>query len=226
MEEITAEQFLENAKTWKPGEDFDEQVSRQLRVSFAPEELTGSLIRAFRECSQSTYDYIQFIHELASIREINRDNFLPQVAHLVGLVQKIQQAGKNYREAFKKYDAATRGTLTRDRFDTIYYDAIQSIELRVLLKKIIEEVEVVLHSFSLVSADLSGIECVNLYESGIRFHLFLQYFISKQKFSQEELWSVLFDVYNQVGEMENISVEPTEEELKDLHEKIQKYKTN
>lgn len=119
-----------------------------------------------------------------------------------------------------------RAGLTQDHFDTIYYDAIQNIDIRVLLKKIIEEVEVVLQSFSMVSGDLSGIRCVDLYESSIRFQLFLQYFLNKGKFTPEELWSILFDVFDQMGEMENFSVEPTEEELRELHEKIQKYKSN
>jgi hypothetical protein len=98
--------------------------------------------------------------------------------------------------------------------------------LKVLLKKIIEEVELVIQSFSLVSGDLSGIQCLDLYESSIRFQLFLQYFMAKRKFSREELWSILFDVFNQAQEMESLSIEPTAEELQELHEKIQKYKTN
>ncbi len=226
MEEITAEQFLENAKTWKPEEDFKARVDKQLRIAHAPEDLIGDLSLAFRRCSDSTYDYIQHIHELATTKEIDRKNFLPQVAHLVGLVQDVQEAGRHYREVFKKYDAITRGALIQDQFDTVYYDAIQNIELRVLLKKIIEEVEMVLQSFSLVSGDLSGVQCIDLYESSVRFQLFLQYFLSKKNFSPEELWSILFDVYNQLGEMESLSIEPTAEELRDLHAKIQKFKTN
>ena len=226
MEEISAEQFLENAKTWKPEGDFQARVDKQLRAAHAPEELVPALSQAFRRCSDTTYDYIQYIHELATTKEIDRKNFLPQVAPLVGLVHAVQESGREYRELFQKYDSFTRGVLTQDQFDTVYYDAIQNIELRVLLKKIIEDVELVLQSFSLVSGDLSGIQCIDLYESSIRFHLFLQYFMGKKGFSQEELWSILFDVYNQVGEMENMSIEPTEEELRDLHEKIQKFKTN
>jgi len=226
MEEITAEQFLESAKAWKPEEDFKTRVDKQLRAAHAPEELVAELSQAFRHCSASTYDYIQYIHELATTKEIDRTNFLPQVAHLVGLVHEVQKGGREYRDAFQKYDAMTRAALTRDEFDTVYYDAIQNIELRVLLKKVIEEVELVLQSFSLVSGDLSGIQCIDLYESSIRFQLFLQYFMSKKSFTQEELWSILFDVFNQVGEMESLSIEPTAEELRDLHEKIQKFKTN
>ncbi len=226
MEEITAEQFLEGAKAWKPESDFGTRVEKSLRGSDAPPETVSPLAQAFQDCSQSTYEYIQYIHELATSQVLDRTNLIPQVARLVGLVQKVREGGKSYREAFQKYDAITRGGLTQDHFDTIYYDAIQNIELRVLLKKVIDEVEMVLQSFSLVSGDLSGTRCVDLYEGSIRFQLFLQYFLAKEKFNHEELWSVLFDVFNQAGEMVEFSVEPSAEELRDLHEKIQKYKTN
>lgn len=226
MEEITPEHFVESAKTWKPVEDFETRAGKQLLKAHAPEELIPALSRAFDRCSRATFDYIQYIHELATTKEINRDNFIPQVAELVGLVHILEECAHEYQEAFKKYDSITREGLTKDRFDTVYYDAIQNIDLRVLLKKIIDEVEVVLQSFSLVSSDLTGIQCTDLYESSIRFQLFLQYFMATEKFSNEELWSILFDVYNQVSEMEKISVGPTEDELKDLHLKIQKFKTN
>lgn len=226
MEEITAEQFLEGVKAWKPGKNFEARMDKQLRAAGSPEESIGDLSRAFLHCSESTYEYIQYIHELATTKEIDRKNFLPQVARLVGLVHALQESGWDYRKAFREYDDRFRGGLTRDRFDTYYYDAIQNVDLKGLLKKVIEEVEVVLQSFSLVSGDLSGIQCVELYESSIRYQLFLQYFLAKTKFTREELWSILFDVFNQLGEMENLSVEPTEEELRELHEKLQKYKAN
>jgi len=226
MDEISAEQFLESAKTWKPEGDFETRVDKQLRAAQVPEELTGDLSRAFHRCSETTYEYIQYIHELATTKEIDRKNFLPQVARLVGMVAAIQESGKDYRRAFRRYDSVTREKLSQDQFDTVYYDAIQNVDIRVLLKKVIEEVEVVLQSFSLVSGDLSGVQCIDLYESSIRFQLFLQYFLNKRKFTTEELWSILFDVSNQLAEMENLSVEPTEDELRELHEKIQKYKTN
>lgn len=226
MEEITPEQFLENAREWKPDPDFEAKAEKQLRAAQAPEAMVHPLAEGFLLCAKSSYDYIEYIHELATTKEIDRKNLLPQVARLGGLVRKLQQAGKNYQRAFKAYDSQTRTGLTQDRFDTVYYDAIQNIELRVLLKKVIDEVEAVLQSFSLVSEDLSGVQCVNLYENSVRFQLFLQYFMGKQRFSREELWSILFDVYNQVSEMEGVSVEPTPEELQDLQAKIQKYKTN
>ncbi len=100
------------------------------------------------------------------------------------------------------------------------------MELQSLLKKIIDEVLVILQSFSLVTQDLNGVEGIELYESSIRFQLFLQYFMAKHKFSTEELWSILFDVYNQVNELSVVSVAPTESELKDLEQKIQKFRNN
>ncbi len=226
MDEITAEQLLQSVKSWRPEGDFEERVDRQLRAALTPEDLARDLSRAFRRCSETTYDYIQYIHELATAKEIDGKNLLRQVTKLVGLVQGVQESGREYRKAFRKYDAITRESLSKDHFDTIYYDAIQNVDLRVLLKRILEEVEVVLQSFSLVSGELSGVRCIDLYESSIRFQLFLQYFLSKRKFTTEELWSILFDVFNQMEEMENLSTGPTEEELRELHEKIQKYKTN
>ncbi len=226
MDELTPEQLLENVKSWRPEGDFEARVDKQLRGAHAPAELVGDLSRAFHRCSETTYDYIQYIHELATTKEIDGKGLLSQVARLVGLVQEVQESGRDFRKAFRKYDGVTRDSLSKDHFDTIYFDAIQNIDLRVLLKKIIEEVEVVLQSFSLVSGELSGVRCVDLYESSIRFQLFLQYFLNKRKFTTEELWSILFDVFNQMEEMENLSTGPTEEELRELHEKIQKYKTN
>jgi len=226
VEEITAEQFLEGSKDWKPAEDFAAQVERTLRSSQAPEGTLPSLAQAFLDCASSTHDYIQYIHELATSKVLDRSNLIPQVAQLVGLVRRVREGGGRYRTAFQEYDSITRAGLTKDHFDTVYYDAIQNIELRVLLKKVIDEVETLLRSFSLVSGDLSGTRCVDLYEGSIRFQLFLQYFLAHGKFDREELWSILFDVFNQAGEMVEFSVEPSPEELQDLHEKIQKYKTN
>jgi hypothetical protein len=226
MEEITAEQFLEGAKDWKPTEDFTSRVEKSLRVSQAPEGTVLPLSQAFLDCASGTYEYIQYIHELATSKVLDRTNLIPQVAQLIGLVRRVREAGGRYRTAFQEYDSIIRSGLTRDHFDTVYYDAIQNIELRVLLKKVIDEVETLLQSFSLVSGDLSGTRCVDLYEGSIRFQLFLQYFLAHGKFDREELWSLLFDVFNQAGEMVEFSVEPSPEELRDLHEKIQKYKTN
>ncbi len=226
MDPITPDQFLENARSWQPPANFREKMEKHLRAVHLSEALVPEFAQAFQDCAQSTYDYIQNIHDLATTKELDKKNLLPQVAHFVGRVHALQRAAHLYKDVFKKFDAATRDKLTQDEFDTVYYDAIQNVELRSLLKKIIDEVEVILQSFSLVSQDLTGVEGVELYESSIRFQLFLQYFMAKHKFSTEELWSILFDVFNQVSELEAVTVEPTEAELKDLQQKIQKFRNN
>src|ERR1700677_3080342 len=130
MDQITPDQFLENAKTWKPADNFKDQIERQLKTAQVPETLIPAFSDAFYQCAQSTYDYIQYIHELSTTKEIDRKNFLPQVAQLIGLVHGLQKAGILYQDVFKKFDATIREGLTRDEFDTVYYDAIQNIELR------------------------------------------------------------------------------------------------
>jgi hypothetical protein len=226
MDPITPEQFLENARSWEPPANFREKIEKHLRTVHLQEDLVPGFAQAFQECAQSTYDYIQCIHELATTKELDKKNLLPQVAFFVGRVHDLQRAAYLYQEVFKKFDTATRDLLTQDEFDTVYYDAIQNVELRALLKKIIDEVGVILQSFTLVSQELNGVEGLDLYESSIRFQLFLQYFMAKHKFSTEELWSILFDVYNQVTELAAVSVDPTEDELKDLQQKIQKFRNN
>ena len=226
MDELTVEQFLENVKAWKPGEDFEARVTEKLRSGQTPQEMIQEISGAFLACSKSTFHYIEYINELSAFKELDKKNLLTQVAHLVGLVQSMKDNGRRFDEIFKKYDSAVRPQLTKDRFDTVYYDAIQGMDIREMLKKIIDEVEVILQSFSLVAADLSGVQCLDLYESAIRYHLFVQYLLAKKSFSKEELWSVIFDIYNEISQMQMVDLEPTEEELVDLEAKIKKYKTN
>ena len=226
MDLITAEQFLENVRDWQPAGDFEAQMEARLKSGKAPEELIPEFTRTFRSCAQSSFLYIQYINELSALKELDGKNFIPQVAHLVGLVQSLKAEGAKFEEVFKKYDEAVRPLLTKDQFDTVYFDAIQGIDIRDLLKKIIDEVEVVLQSFSLVAGDLTGIQCVDLYENSVRFQLFLQYFLAAKKFNREELWSILFDISTQVSQMQAMDLEPTEAELIDLEAKIQKFKTN
>ncbi len=226
MDQITPEQFLESVKGWKPEDNFRQRVEKQLKQGKAPEGMIHDLGEAFELCSNSTYHYIQFINELATNRELNKKNFLPQVAELVGLVEAVQDSGRKFQDVFRRFDELSRPGLVREDFDTVYYDAIQGIDIRDMLKTIFDEVEVVLKTFSLVSTDLLGVQCLNLFENSIRFQLFLRYFICQENLSREELWSVLFDIFSQMSDMLEMSVEPTEDELADLEAKIEKYKTN
>jgi hypothetical protein len=226
MDGMTPEQFLTNTRGWKPAVDFRDKVAEKLKHSRVPLELAVELGEAFFQCSQSTYDYIQYVNELASFKVLDRGQLLPMVAQLGKLVRGVRESGNRYETVFRKFDDFSRPALQRDHFDTVYYDTIQGVEIRELLKQVIDEVEVVLQSFSLVSAELSGIPLVDFYEGSIRLQLFLQYFMMNDEFTDEELWSVLFDVYNQVAEMDEEGMEPTPEELAKLEERIKKFKTN
>ncbi len=226
MEELTPQQLMDNLKAWEPGDDFTQRVLAQLKKGKVPEEMSGEISVALRACAQTTYDYIQYIHQLASTLELDRENFLPKILQLVDLVKILQEEGRKFQELFKRFDGKVRESLEQDTFDTVYYDVIQGVDLRTLLKGVIDEVEVLLRSFSLVSADLSEIPCVDLYENCVRFQLFLQYFLNQDSFQREEMWSVLFDVSSQMEEMRAHLLPPTAEELADLQDKIRKNKTN
>lgn len=226
MDELTPQQLMENLKAWAPGDDFNQKVFAQFKKGKVPEDMAGDLAASLHACSQITYDYIQFIHKLATTLELDRENFLPQILHLVDLVKVLHGEGQKFQGLFRRYDERVRETLEKDTFDTVYYDAIQGADLRTLLKAVIDEVETLLRSFSLVSADLSEIPCVDIYENCVRFQLFLQYFLHQGTFQQEEMWSVLFDVSNQMDEMQTHLLPPTAEELADLQDKIKKHRTN
>jgi hypothetical protein len=226
MDELTAQELIENLKSWEPGKDFHQIVLAQLKKGKVPGDMAGDLANGVQACAQITYDYIQFIHKLATILELDRENFLPQILHLVDLVKVIHGEGQKFQGLFKRYDERVRENLEKDTFDTLYYDAIQGVDLRTILKKVIDEVETLLRSFSLVSADLSEIPCVDLYENCVRFQMFIQYFLHQDSFHKEEMWSVLFDISNQMEEMQTHLLPPTAEELADLQDKIKKNRTN
>ncbi len=226
MDDLTPQQLMDNLKAWEPGEDFSTKVLSQFKKGKVPDDLSGEMAASLKACAKSTYEYIQFIHHLATTLELDRENFLPQILHMVDLVKIMHGEGHKFQNLFRKYDERVREKLEKDTFDTVYYDAIQSVDLRTMLKSVIDEVEVLLRSFSLVSADLSEIPCVDLYENSVRFQLFLQYFLHQPTFQREEMWSVLFDVAGQMDEMRTHLLPPTAEELADLQDKIKKNKTN
>jgi len=224
MDDITPEQMLENLKSWKTDQDFPKLILSRLHSSQTPNDLAEEIGQSFQDCAESTYNYIQYINELGTTLQLDRQNFIPQVAHLAFLVKALRESSSRFQAVFTRYDDAARSGLTRDQFDTDYYDAIQSLDIRELLKKIINEVEAVLKAFSLVTSDLKGIPCLELYEHSIRFQLFLRYFLAQKRFTPEEMWSVLFDAFMQLSEILSAEEEPTEKELTELEEQIDKFK--
>jgi hypothetical protein len=226
MEEMTPEQFLQNLKVWKPEGHLKDDLSERFPAEHVADDLKGELGQALQVCCESTYHYILYINELASTRQLDRQNFIPQIAQLAALVRALQESGARYKAVFERYDAAARPQLTHDHFDTIYFDAIQGIDIRGLLKSIFDELEEVLKAFSLVASDLNGVSCLELFEHSIRFQLFLRYFLAQERFTPEEIWSVLFDVSNQFSEMSKKDEGLSEKELEDLEDKIRKFKKN
>jgi hypothetical protein len=226
VEEITPEQFLENLKSWKPDEHLKDLIAVRLRQVHIREDFQGDISQALLDCSDSSYHYIQHINELASTHQLDRKNLVPQIARLVELVKSLQENGRKFQAVFSRYDESARSELTHDHFDTVYYDAIQGIDIRGLLKNVFDELEVVLKAFSLAASDLDGVSCLELYEHSIRFQLFLRYFLARERFTPEEIWSILFDVSNQFSEISKKDEGLSEKELADLEEKIRKYKKN
>ncbi len=226
MDGITAEQLMEGLKSWKPGKNLQGLMENRLRMGGSQAETASEMASALLKCYRGTYDYIQYINELASTLELERNNFILHLARLGGLVAEIRDGGKAFQDTFQRYDVLIRPELTHDHFDTVYYDAIQALDIRALLKKILDEVEVILQAFPLVSSDLAGISFTVLYETSVRFQLYLRYFLNREKFSKEELWSVLFDFFNQLEVLQSPAPEPTEEELNDLGNKIKGFRTN
>jgi hypothetical protein len=226
MEEITPEQFLENLKNWKPEAPLKELIAGRLRQARVREEFQGELAQALQDCSESTYHYIQHVNELASTHQLDRKNLAPEIARLVALVEDLREKGRNFQAIFGRYDESARSELTHDHFDTVYFDAIQDIDIRVLLKNVFDEVGAVLKAFSLAASELRGVSCLDLYEHSIRFQLFLRYFLTRRRFAPEEIWSVLFDASSQFSEILKKEEEPTESELADLENSIERFKKN
>ncbi len=117
MDPITPEQFLENARGWEPPANFQDKMIKHLKAVHLPDELIPGFAGSFQECAQSTYQYIQCIHELATTKELDKKNLLPQVAYFVGRVHDLQRAAHLYQDVFKKFNAATQDRLTEDEFD-------------------------------------------------------------------------------------------------------------
>ncbi len=226
MPEFTTEQLIESMQTWKPAPDLAERLlARFNRKEIAP-EFQKALSTAIVQCARSTYDYIQYIHEFSTVRELDAKNLMTQVAHWIFLTQDLKTQAKVYGEAFQKYNAAVEPRLQKDSFDTYYYDAIVGLDVRETLKGILGEVEVLLQSMALTSPELSGVDGLAIYETCVRFQLFLQYLQIQAKFNVEEMWSVLFDLYNLLNEVENPAEGPSSAELGELHERVRNYKKN
>ncbi len=195
-DELTAQQFMENIKDWEPASDWKNRIEIRLKNQGVSADRAGELADTLNQGAVATFRYLQFIYELATTKELDKRTFLPSLASLVERLQALREAKLEYLVAFRRYDEGARPELKRASFDTLYYDVIQGLDLQEFLKEILKEVAPLLEAMSLTSAELKGAHCVALFEQCIRFHLFLKYFFMKKEFSPEELWSLLFDLFN------------------------------
>ncbi|MGH7739673.1 MAG: hypothetical protein ACREL1_05950 [bacterium] len=224
--EFTSAQLIESMESWKPTPDLVQRLTAQLVKGEVDPVSQKDLAAGLVQCARSTYDYIQYIHAFSTTQELDAKNLLPQMAHWGFLIQDLKKQAGVYAEAFQKYNAAVEPRLKRDTFDTYYYDAILGLDIREMLKGLLGEVEVVLQAMALASEELKGLDGLGVYEDCVRFQLFLQYLLLQNKFNQEEMWSVLFDLFNLLDEMGSSSVEPSASDLEDLHGRVKNFKVN
>ncbi|HET9868929.1 MAG TPA: hypothetical protein VFR02_00315 [bacterium] len=225
-DDFSAEQLAESMAGWKPAPDLAEKLAARLKRGGVGVETQKPLAAGLAQCARSTFDYIQFIHEFSTVKELDAKGLAPQMAHWGFLVGDLRSQAKAYGEAFQRYSEAAQPGMTRDHFDTHYYDAILGLDIRGLLKGLLGEVEVLLQAMALASGELKGLDGLGVYEDCVRFQLFLQYLLLRDKFNQEEMWSVLFDLYNLLEGLGKPSVEPSPEDLQDLQGRVRNFKAN
>lgn len=189
-----AETFLRNVEAWRPAPDLAARLRGRLCGNGVPLEEARAAADALTRCAEASFAYLDFVHDLAFRRQTDRRNFLAHLARLAETVQELRQGGEALEAAFGRLTAALSPGFTRDRFDTAYFDLIQNADFRGFLRDLLQEVDLLLESFSLVSAELSGMRCVEAYEDCLRVQLYLRYLLNLEERGLEEVWSVLFDL--------------------------------
>jgi hypothetical protein len=223
-EQLTPEQFMDNIKDWAPGPELKQALESRLKDQAVPEVAAQELTEAMDRCASATFRYLRLIHGYATTKELGRDNFLPALAELVEHLQQLRDAGFEYAVAFRHFDEADRPNLKSDEFDTRYFDVIQGLDLKEYLKGVLAEVAPVLKAMTLASAELKGVPLTDLFEQCIRYHLFIRYFLMSEKGTPEELWSLLFDLYNLLSGDDTGSVEVLLEDLDEMKMDLERLK--
>jgi hypothetical protein len=226
MQEPTAEQFLQNVEAWKPGPETADKIRRVLANAHTPESHAETLVKGLESTARATYQYLETIHGLTEAASIGRKDFVIQLSGVVQAMEALKAGASDLDAAFRAYHNDVQSSLQQDGFDTLYYDAIQNFDVKDALKGLLKDVDLLLKSFSLVSAQLSGVKCVELYEDCVRFHLYLQYMMLKTPLPLEECWSILFDLNNLFsGKVEGEDGD-AEEDLKEFREEIEEIRRN
>lgn len=226
MPEPTVEQFLKDIRDWKPGEATAEGLRRALALGRTPQDQVEPLAQGLLVSAKATYRYLETVHDLTRYAQIDRTNFVIRLAQVVESMDGLKHGGALLRNAFADYNALVQSSLKQDRFDTLYFDDIQNFDVKGSLQHVLKDVELLLRSFSLVSAELSGVKCLELYEDCVRFHLYLQYLTRAGKLPLEECWSILFDLNNLFSGGDGGSAEDFEEDLEAFRMELEEIRKN
>lgn len=220
MDASMADAFFQDVESWRPDEATEGKYRDVLRRGKTPEDRVEPLVEGWTQASLASYRYLEAVHDLARVPSLDRKSFVERLARMVGALEGLRLGHAAFRKAFGEYHAETAGQLSRDHFDTLYYDAIQNFDVKSALKDILKDVDLLLKSFSLVSADLAGVRCLELYEDCVRFHLYTHYLLMKTPVAREECWSVLFDLNNLFGAEDEADPEGDLEDLQEALEEV------
>ncbi len=223
---MTAEQFIANIRDWNPNPETRRLLSEALTSGRVPESSLEPLTASLIETASAAFHYIETVHGLTGRKDLDKKDFISHLARMVEGLHGLEKGSANIQKAFQRYQAATQDGLRKDRFDTTYYDAIQGFDVKGALRPVLQDVEILLKSFSLVSAELSGVKCLELYEECVRFHLYLQYLMKKSPLSPEECWSILFDLSGLFKGEGGRDVEDLKEELEDFKLELEEIRKN
>ena len=226
MQEPTAEQFLRNVEAWKPGPETAGKIRRVLVNAHTPEPYVEMLAKGLESTARAAYQYLETIHGLTEAASIGRKDFVVRLSGVVRVMDVLKAGASDLDGAFRAYHADIQGSLQKDGFDTLYYDAIQNFDVKDALKGLLKDVDLLLKSFTLVSAQLSGVKCLELYEDCVKYHLYLQYLMLKTPLPLEECWSILFDMNNLFSGKGEGEDGDSEEDLKEFREEIEEIRRN
>jgi hypothetical protein len=225
MEELTAHDFIENIRAWKPTPETGQKIRGSLERGKTPEQHLEPLKESIMDSAAAAFGYLEAVHGLVGAGTLDSKVFVRHLARVSAALDALRAGMVRLRTVFRAYHADFGVHLRHDKFDTTYYDAIQNFDVKGALRTLLKDVDVLLKSFSLVSADLSGVKCLDLYEDCIRFHLYVQYLSRRATLPPEECWSILFDLNNLFTE-EGAEEGDLKEELEEFQEEIEEIRKN
>lgn len=218
MEDPIVEQFFKDFASWRPDEKSHENFLKALKKGQTPEDHQEAFAEGLAQMGLASYGFMETVHELSTLSKLDSKVFVQHLARTLEAVEGLRKSRETFRKAFEAYHTRVQGDLTRAHFDTQYYDAIQNFDVKSALKYVLQDVDLVLRSFSLVSAEMAGVKCLELYEDCVRFHLYLHYLQIKKPMSLEECWSILFDMN---GLFSKEGDEDPESELEEFREDLE-----